>query len=94
MLIVVAILVDVAMAAVAVMLVLLMVESHPLHVLSHSPGTVLHKPRDKIVTHCSNGTLFCLCAHRCAVTSEFLLVLAMAVVVVVEVSHPLHVLSH
>ena len=98
MLIVVAILVDGTIAEVAVTLVLVVVvvvvESHPLHVLSHSPGTMLHKSRDKIVKHCSNGTLFCLCAHRCAVTSGCLLVVAIAVPIVVVESHPLQVLSH
>ena len=72
--------------------VVLVVVSHPLHVLSHSPGRLEHKPCAKIVSHLNNDNLLRLFAHRCAVLVVVVELVVVDVVVVV-VSQPLQVLA-
>ena len=83
---------------VEVVVVVVVVVSHPLHVLSHSPGRLEHKPCARIVPHFNNDNLLRLFAHRCGfcvVLVEVVLVNVLVVdVVVVVVSQPLHVLAH
>ena len=73
--------------------VVLVVVSHPLHVLSHLPGTLAHKPWAKIVWHLDNENLLRLFAQRWAVLVVDVDVVLVDVVLVV-VSQPLHVLAH
>ena len=47
-----------------VVVVDVVVVSHPLHVLSHSPGTLEHKPWAKTVWHFDNDNLLRLFAQR------------------------------
>ena len=84
------------------------VVSQRLHVLSHLPSTLLHKPSEKIIWHCNKGNTLRLFAQRCNVLVEVvdvdvdvLLVVEVDVdvdvlvdvdVVLVVVSHPLQVL--
>ena len=72
--------------------VLVVVVSQPLHVLSHSPGTLAHNPWAKIVWHLNNDNLLRLPAQRCTVLVVLVEVVLVDVVVVV-VSQPLHVLA-
>ena len=103
--------------------VVLVVVSHPLHVLSHPPGAtrVLHKPLAKIAWHEISSRVFVFLSQRSVVVVvevvivvEVVTVVEVLVVVLVEVvyvvvlvlevvdvdvlvvvvSHPLHVLSH
>jgi hypothetical protein len=78
---------------VVVVVVNVVVVSHPLHVLSHSPGTLEHKPCAKIVWHFANDNLLCLPAQRCGLAVVLVEVVLVDVVVVV-VSQPVHVLAH
>ena len=66
--------------------VVVVVVSHPLHVLSQSPGTLAHNPCAKMIWHLESDSLLRLFAQRCKVE-----VFDWAVVVV---SHPLQVLPH
>ena len=76
-----------------VVVVVVVVVSHPLHVLAHSSGTIEHKPCAKIVWHFDNDNLLRLFAQRCGVEDDVVQVVLVEVVVVV-VSQPLHVLAH
>ena len=68
------------------------VVSHPLHVLSHFPGRLEHKPCARIVRHLNNDNLLRLFAQRCGVGVVLVEVVLVDVVVVV-VSQPLQVLA-
>ena len=69
--------------------------SHPPHVLSHWPGTLAHKPCDKMVRHLNDDNLLrCLAQNIVVLVVEVEVVLVDVDVVVVVVSHPLHVLAH
>lgn len=71
------------MVVVVAGLVVVVLVSHPLQVLSHSPGSFAHKFMARNPLQYSSEFLLCLFAHRSVV-----------VVVAVVVSQPLHVLSH
>ena len=73
--------------------VVVVVVSHQLQVLSHSPGRLEHKPCARIVWHFNNDNLLRLPAQRCGVPVVLVEVVLVEVVVVV-VSQPLHVLAH
>ena len=51
--------------------------SHPLHVLSHSPEALVHKPSDKMTWQSCNDSLLCLFVHRCGVLELALVTLAL-----------------
>ena len=72
--------------------VVVVVVSQPLHVLSHSPGTLEHKPCVKIVWHLNNDNLLRLFVQGCA--ADVVVRIVLVGVVVVVVSQPLHVLAH
>ena len=59
----------------------------PLHVLSHRPPKLAHKPSAKTSRHCAKDSTLRLFAQRSSVLVE-------VEVVLVVLSHPLHVRSH
>ena len=73
--------------------VVVLVVSHPLHVLSHSPGTIEHKPCVKIVWHLNNDNLLRRFTQRSGLEVILVEVVLFGVEVVVA-SQPLHVLAH
>ena len=64
--------------------VVVVVVSHPLHVLAQDSEKEPHRSAANNSSHCDKGNLLILPLHLSVVV----------VVVVVVVSHPLHVLSH
>ena len=67
--------------------------SQLLHVLSHWPIAMGHKPSSKMVRHWSDDNLFLLFVHGCVVVLA-IVVATRAVVARLMVPQPLHVLSH
>ena len=75
--------------------VVVVVVSRPLHVLSHLPGRLEHKPCARIVRHLNNGNLLRLFAQRCVVrVVDATAVVAGVDVLLLPVLHPVHVLMH